>query len=407
MAAGMSPLHEYNKAVESAVDNREPDKLRDHLLLSSDLGARAMHEYVVQGGACPSARPAPWASLPEMVARRHKAAAAVAAHNWVEAYSHAQDCLTGYLASVLANDDGWSLPVLYGLCGDLREVAFQADAQLVFEGRKAVKMDEAARILQKAFTATSSDQEKGPKSKRVGTLECVNQLFRVYFQINALRLCTNLMRVVSAPNALDFDEYPAAHRVTYKYYVGRLHLYEDRCEEAVECLQYALDRIPKEYEVNRRRVLLYLIPAKILRGSTPSLRTLARYNMTWYTGVVKAVRSGNLSAFDDAVTEHEQFFIRKGLYLVLEKMRSLVYRSLCQKLHQIRVCEEAERHKIKLREYQVCLQLWGVTADEDEVECILANLIYNGLIKGYLSHKVRFLVLSTKQPFPPLQLTKS
>jgi DNA-binding TFAR19-related protein (PDSD5 family) len=35
-----------------------------------------------------------------------------------------------------------------------------------------------------------------------------------------------------------------------------------------------------------------------------------------------------------------------------------------------------------------------------QVECVLANLIYNGHVKGYISHKQRVLVLSKTNPFP-------
>ena len=38
--------------------------------------------------------------------------------------------------------------------------------------------------------------------------------------------------------------------------------------------------------------------------------------------------------------------------------------------------------------------------DRDEVECILANLIYKGLVRGYISHEKATLVLSKKEPFP-------
>lgn len=401
----MSPLLDYNKAVEVAVDNKNAEDLRDLLVLSSELGARAMHEYISEGGACPAPRPAPWSSLPVLVSKRHLAGAAISAYNWVDAYSHTVDCLTEYMSNILVHDTSWSLPVLYGLCSDLRAVARQADEELLEEGHKAEKMDDVARVLLKAFQITNGDRtnEGSDLSKRVGTLECINQLFRVYFSLNNLRLCSNLTRTMSARGALDFEKsYPVAHRVTYKYYHGRLHLYEDRYEDAVECLQYAFDRTPARYEVNKRNILLYLIPARMLRGRLPSFATLTRYKMSWYEEIVKAVRTGHLSMFDKAVVKHEQFFIRKGLYLAMEKMRSLVYRSLCQKLHRVRSTAETERHKIRLREYQACLKLRGIQAGEDEVECVLANLIYNGLIKGYLSHKVKFLVLSTKQPFPSL-----
>ena len=41
-----------------------------------------------------------------------------------------------------------------------------------------------------------------------------------------------------------------------------------------------------------------------------------------------------------------------------------------------------------------------IDIDMDEVECIIANLIYSGKIKGYISHQKSILVLSKQDPFP-------
>lgn len=38
----------------------------------------------------------------------------------------------------------------------------------------------------------------------------------------------------------------------------------------------------------------------------------------------------------------------------------------------------------------------------DEVECLVANLIFRRYVKGYLSHKSRVAVLSKVDAFPPL-----
>ena len=38
--------------------------------------------------------------------------------------------------------------------------------------------------------------------------------------------------------------------------------------------------------------------------------------------------------------------------------------------------------------------------DLDEVECVLANMIYKKLIKGYISHEKRKVVFSQKDTFP-------
>lgn len=38
--------------------------------------------------------------------------------------------------------------------------------------------------------------------------------------------------------------------------------------------------------------------------------------------------------------------------------------------------------------------------DIDEIECLLANLIFKGNIRGYIAHEKRILVLSKDNPFP-------
>ena len=45
------------------------------------------------------------------------------------------------------------------------------------------------------------------------------------------------------------------------------------------------------------------------------------------------------------------------------------------------------------------LTQWDEELDLDELQCLLANLIANNLVKGYISHEHRILVLS-KDAFP-------
>lgn len=42
----------------------------------------------------------------------------------------------------------------------------------------------------------------------------------------------------------------------------------------------------------------------------------------------------------------------------------------------------------------------AIDMDIDEVECILANLIYRGVIRGYIAHTKKMLVLSKSNAFP-------
>lgn len=393
----MAALTSYNQSVEDGVRTKDGETLRDLLRLDSPLCTAAMEIYVSKGGNLPIPMPAPWTTLPEIVQSRFATAAALNANNWIAACDHFSNVLSTYVA-LLTSDSAWSMPVLHALCADLRILSEEADNQLREDGEKPSRLERTERILKRGFTATFNDRKSVAEgSKKIGTLGVINQLLKVYFKLNNLRLCANLTRTVNTPSFPPFHLHPLSHRVTYKYYAGRLHLYEDRYVEAVEHLTYAVHNTPPSAEKNRRHILLYLIPAKILTGSLPTEAMLKRYNMIWFQGIAAAIKSGNLYLFNQAVDQHVEFFIRKALYLAVEKMRPLVYRSLCNKVATI-----MESNKIPLEHIRLALKLCKVEMHRDEIECILANLIFNNYIKGYVSHKVGYLVLSKKNPFPQL-----
>ncbi|MBP5977918.1 PCI domain-containing protein [Brasilonema sp. CT11] len=58
--------------------------------------------------------------------------------------------------------------------------------------------------------------------------------------------------------------------------------------------------------------------------------------------------------------------------------------------------------KISLKMTTTVLTNLGIEMDVDELECILANLIYQGMIKGYLAHAHSYLVVSKNNTFPPI-----
>jgi len=57
---------------------------------------------------------------------------------------------------------------------------------------------------------------------------------------------------------------------------------------------------------------------------------------------------------------------------------------------------------VSLQLFLEALNWCGCGMDIDEVECIVANLIFRKFIKGYISHKLRVLVLAKNDPFPSL-----
>jgi PCI domain len=222
------------------------------------------------------------------------------------------------------------------------------------------------------------------------------------YQLNNLRLCTNLIKSVDSPNFPPIHMFPKSEIVTYKYYYGRLMLFEERYGDAAESLDESLRMCHPTALRNKRRILEFLIPVKMILGTLPSQHMLAKYSMYQFQNLVKGVRSGNLKLFNESILRHQDFFIERGIFLILEKLKMLVYRNLFKKVHVVwkaETTEAKEASRLRLHVLQKGLAINGVDIDNDELECIVANLIFEGRMKGYIAHG-NCVVVSKTDPFP-------
>jgi hypothetical protein len=46
------------------------------------------------------------------------------------------------------------------------------------------------------------------------------------------------------------------------------------------------------------------------------------------------------------------------------------------------------------------LKIAGIEMDVEEAECYVANMIYKGFIRGYISHEKQMVVLAQTNSFP-------
>ncbi|KAJ3583746.1 hypothetical protein NHX12_015619, partial [Muraenolepis orangiensis] len=107
-------------------------------------------------------------------------------------------------------------------------------------------------------------------------------------------------------------------------------------------------------------------------GHMPTLQLLRKYDLMQFADVTKAVREGNLLLLNEALVKHETFFIRCGIFLILEKLKIITYRNLFKTVYQL-----LGSHQLPLEAFLVCLRMMKVEdIDLDEVQCLLANLIY-------------------------------
>merc|ERR1712083_324481 len=118
--------------------------------------------------------------------------------------------------------------------------------------------------------------------------------------------------------------------------------------------------------------------------------------------IVRALREGNLRLFTQRMEEHAADFIKMGTYLLMTKLKFTVLRNLTKGVHgEIgRRLKENAGHKLDLAPFEHVFA-WQDGCDVDETACVLSNLIYQGAVKGYLSHEHRKLVFAKENPFPP------
>ncbi|RXM36918.1 PCI domain-containing protein 2 [Acipenser ruthenus] len=259
-----------------------------------------------------------------------------------------------------------ALPMMYSVALDLRIFANNADQQLSKKGKGKVgdMLEKAAEQLMSCFRICGSDKA----------------LPMMYSVALDLRIFAN-----------------NADQQLSKKGKGKVgDMLEKAAEQLMSC--FRICGSDKSSQKNKRMILIYLLPVKMLLGHMPTNQLLRKYDLLQFADVTKAVSEGNLMLLNDALAKHEAFFIRCGIFLILEKLKIITYRNFFKKVYQL-----LKTHQLPLDAFLVALKFMQVDdVDTDEVQCILANLIYMGHIKGYISHQHQKLVVSKQNPFPPL-----
>lgn len=159
-------------------------------------------------------------------------------------------------------------------------------------------------------------------------------------------------------------------------------------------------------------ILTYLIPCHLLTTHTlPSQKLLEPFPRLQkiFTPLARCIKKGELHAFDLALQDGEDEFVRRRIYLTLERGRDIALRNLCRKVFLAGGFEEPKedgakpvrRTRVPIAEFAAAISLGsGEKIDNDEVECLLANMIYKNLMKGYIARGPGIVVLSKSGAFP-------
>ncbi|WCJ42670.1 PCI domain-containing protein 2 [Euphorbia peplus] len=318
--------------------------------------------------------------------------------NLVDTYPAYEKAANSFLQEFRSWESAWALDALYVVAYEIRVLAERADKELASNGKSPEKLKAAGSFLMKVFGVLAV---KG--QKRVGALYVTCQLFKIYFKLGTVHLCRSIIRSIETARIFDFEEFPKRDKVTYMYYTGRLEVFNENFLAADNKLSYALKHCDPYNEANIRMILKYLIPVKLSIGILPTDQLLEKHNLVEYKNVVQALRRGDLRLLRYALQENEDQFLRSGVFLVLEKLELQVYQRLLKKIYTIQKQKDPSKaHQIKLEVIIKALKWLEIDMDTDEVECIVAILIYKNLAKGYFAHKSRVVVLSKQDPFPKL-----
>jgi hypothetical protein len=378
-------LHAFLKGLTSAVRNQDGHLLGRYLSLDPDKlpaagGGRSLATFlqsvdidsaVKDRNGLGDFAPAVCLSL--------SAAASAAAGDWDAAVEKYQSAYTKFAEGPFRSDpSNWAMPALQAMTKEVRAGAKKADEST--QGGSAEESDKhvrgCANVVQVGFKVCCGDKNGDwGTSKKPGALFMANQMIMLYFQLNTLKNCRNT--IATLDRSLFSKQNPAPPHVlkkgdlvTYKFYLGRLKLFEDQYDEAEEALRVALKHCHRGAVRNRRRILSYLVPLELHEGRLPTLGLLQKHELCEYEPIVRAVRKGDLRLFDATMKLYMESFIRRGTFLLLEKVRTIVVRNVLKRVHL--VCgvqlKGGKSCSLDLAHVQKGFELNGIQMDLDEIE---------------------------------------
>ncbi|UZJ51350.1 hypothetical protein CBS101457_000670 [Exobasidium rhododendri] len=275
----------------------------------------------------------------------------------------------------------------------------------------------------------------GEKTKRAEVLWLANASFRCYFKLKNVRLCETVLG--SVENALSLNRnfageenktlareregeeedsgmscYCVADRVAYKYYLGRLRLSQHRIRKAYTELRWAFDHCTNANMHNKRLILTHLVVASLILGiyPTPSLLVSASLDGP-FQNLIESIRRGNGYQVDLELERWRDWHRKRGNFLLLkEKLAIGIWRNLMRRSFLIArlsagIVPQSNGKSpppiLKLSAFLPMARLaWhDPTLEIDDVECVVASLIDQGYLKGYVQHSTGNVVLRRTDDF--------
>ncbi|KAG8831815.1 COP9 signalosome (CSN) subunit [Serendipita sp. 399] len=270
----------------------------------------------------------------------------------------------------------WVLVPLWVVLVELRQLAHDVrgeitkpgDAELYNQQKATTCCEDAARLCNKAFTICVTDRTSQPtESRKWGVYRAVNIVLKCYFKVNRTNLSKNVIRAIEANADLPaLEQFEMADQVTYRYYQGLLALLDENYSKGS-------------------------FPTPLLLRRFPALESL-------YDRFLKSIREGNIVEFDKALLDLEGRLVQLNIWLMIVKVREITVSRVFRKCWLVL----NKPSRVSISAFHAALKVAGSPMDVGEAECLVANSIFKGYIKGYISHDTQLVVLAKTDAFPRL-----
>lgn len=256
-------------------------------------------------------------------------------------------------------------------------------------------------------------------------------LIKIYFKLNRLELAKSMEKALvgtklAIPTIVNSPLEYRKHIVTYLYFSALLSLDEGNFAFAEFKLLTAMDFLacykkPEKVAKHAEKILFLLIPLKLYTSKAilpPEVwNKFPKLRYVYKEQLFDAIFTGNLRKFDECVDKFRSLFLKRHIFILVLQLKLLCQLRLVKRTATIyRELEDKTPHIIPFSGLELAMDLsknnqqkaseieftrnTEAGSSYEELECILANLIANKQIKGYLSHSNKCIVTLKTEPFP-------
>lgn len=272
-------------------------------------------------------------------------------------------------------------------------------SRLLKEGSKASNIKEVINSYRILLSACQCNKPL-PYSQVLGLIFAVNISCKACFRLNNLQQLTSLLRIINNENSKfpGLRQYPIAQQVEFKFYEGKFYLYENNLDMAYESLVTAFEKSYKDSLRNKKVILKYLIPLRILHGKYPTRELLDKYELQEYNGVIQAIRNGQVKDMEKILEVNQVKYIRNGVLLVMDLIKLLCYRNFFRRVYKI-----VKSSTLTFEVIKRALAIAGIKeVDDCRVFAIFNGLICYKWVRGQVNMMQKTVVFKEQNTFPSI-----